>query len=140
MAIDVQITFDAADPHAQARFWAAALGHETEDHSALVEQLHTAGHLPPEAIIDDGGRPAFRDVAACRDPAGRGPRLFFQRVPEAKTAKNRIHLDLHVGPARLNAEVDRLIALGATRLWVSTDRGGPCVTLQDPEGNEFCLE
>ncbi len=140
MSTSVQIAFDTANPHCQARFWAAALHYEKEDHAAIVAQLLQAGLLQPDQVIEDEGRQAFRDVAACRDPAGKGPRLFFQRVPEGKTAKNRVHLDLHVGPDQQAAEVERLKALGATHLWTSTDRGAPCVTLADPEGNEFCVE
>lgn len=140
MAIGVQVSFDAADPHSLARFWAAALGYEQEDHSGIVERLLAAGHLPPDQAIELHGRKAFRDAAACRDLEGRGPRLFFQRVPEGKVAKNRVHLDLHVGPERAVAEAERLISLGATPLWTSNDRGGLCITLQDPEGNELCVE
>ena len=140
MATGFQVTFDAADPHRLARFWAEALHYRKEDHSPIVEQLLAAGRLQPDEAIEDEGIRAFRDVAACRDPDGRGPRLFFQRVPERKSAKNRVHLDLHVGRDNIEAEAERLIGLGAKRLWTSNDRGGPCITLQDPEGNELCVE
>jgi hypothetical protein len=140
MAIPVQVTFDAADPHRLARFWAEALHYQKEDHAALVEQLLAAGQLPPDAVVEDEGKRAFRDVAACRDPDDQGPRLFFQRVPEGKSAKNRVHLDVHVGPANVEAETRRLTRLGAQQLWTSNDRGGPCITMADPEGNEFCVE
>ena len=138
--IDIQVTFDTADPHRVARFWAIALHYEKEDHSAFVAQLVDQGRLPLEATaIVDGGR-QFADVTACRDPEGRRPRLFFQRVPEAKTVKNRVHLDLHVGKDRIDEEVARLLGLGATPAWESNDRGGRCVTMRDVEGNEFCVE
>ncbi|HEX2173580.1 MAG TPA: VOC family protein [Dehalococcoidia bacterium] len=140
MATHCQITFDAADPHRLARFWAEALHYRKEDHSALVGQLLAAGHLRADEVIEDEGGQAFRDVAACSDPENQGPRLFFQRVPEPKSAKNRVHLDLHVGRDQAQAEMQRLIGLGATYLWTSTDRGGPCYTLRDPEGDEFCVE
>jgi hypothetical protein len=140
MAIGVQVAFDAADPHRLARFWADALGYEKEDHSVLVEQLLADGRLPPDAVVEDEGRAAFADVAACRDPAGQGPRLFFQRVPEPKAGKNRVHLDLHVGTERMQEEAERLIGMGATHLWTTADRGAPCMTLADPEGNELCVE
>ena len=140
MAISYQVTFDTVDAHRLARFWADALHYRKEDHSAIVEQLLAAGRLRPEDVVEDEGKRAFRDVAACHDPDGRGPRLFFQNVPERKSTKNRVHLDLHVGPANSEAEVERLIGLGATYLWSSHDRGGPCITLQDPEGNELCVE
>jgi hypothetical protein len=140
MAIPFQVTFDAAEPHRLARFWADALQYTVEDHSQLVDQLLAAGRLHAADVVEESGRRAFRDVAACADPQGNGPRLFFQRVPEGKVGKNRVHLDLHVGGERREAEVERLIGLGASRLWVTSDRGAPCVTLGDPEGNEFCVE
>ena len=140
MTIAVQITFDAADPHALARFWAAALAYQVEDHSDLVTELVAAGHLPAEATVEVEGRPAFADVAAASDPEGKRPRLFFQKVPEAKAAKNRVHLDLHVGADRVEAEAERLKGLGATFLWTSDDRGAYTITLADPEGNELCVD
>jgi len=134
-----QVVFDAADPHAVARFWAAALGYEKEDHTAVVDGLLAAGHLTADEVIEvDGGR-GFAAVTAAIDPAGVRPRLFFQQVPEAKVVKNRVHLDIRVGDADLDAEVERLQALGATFAWETADRGPRVVTLRDPEGNELCL-
>ncbi len=86
-----------------------------------------------------GGRSAFRDVAACRDPRGTEPRLFFQRVPEGKTAKNRVHLDIHVDPDGQAEEAARLTRLGATLIGTHDDRGPLTYVMRDPEGNEFCL-
>ena len=74
------------------------------------------------------------DLAACSDPGQTRPRLLFQRVPERKTVKNRMHLDVHVGPQRAEEEAERLAALEATRAWMSDDRGVYCITLRDPEG------
>jgi hypothetical protein len=81
------------------------------------------------------------------DPDGRGPRLYFQRVPEAKTVKNRVHLDLNVSGGhgtplaerrrRCDAEVERLLGVGATRLGTVEEAGGFAVNMADPEGNEF---
>lgn len=135
----VQVVFDASDPHAQSRFWAVALGYQVEDHSAVVAALLDSGRLPAEEALEVDGRRVFRDVATCVDPDGSGPRLFFQRVPEPKTTKNRVHLDLHVGPERAAAEVERLVALGASVAWVIADRGPVTTTLRDPEGNELCV-
>jgi hypothetical protein len=73
------------------------------------------------------------------DPAGAGPRLFFQRVPEQKTAKNRVHLDVNVGKDRLDAKVAELVALGATEHGRREELGSSWVVMRDPEGNEFCL-
>jgi hypothetical protein len=90
-------------------------------------------------------------ASASVDPDGAGPRLFFQQVPEGKTAKNRLHLDVRSAPglegdermAALETEADRLVALGATR--VSRSEPAPPMShgflvMQDPEGNEFCLD
>lgn len=139
MATTIQIAFDASDVHALARFWAQALDYEVEDHSAVVDQLVSAGRLQEEEAVEVDGRRAFRDVAACRDPAGGRPRLFFQRVPEPKTAKNRVHLDLQVGADAREAEVQRLLGLGASVAWTTSDRGPVTTTLRDPEGNELCV-
>lgn len=136
----IQIAFDAADPHALAAFWADVLGYEVEDHSELVDSLVAGGRLTDAERIVVDGRPAFRDVAAARDPKGESPRLFFQRVPEPKTAKNRVHIDVRVPEERRQAESERLIGQGATLLWITSDRGPVTYTLQDPEGNEFCLD
>jgi hypothetical protein len=84
------------------------------------------------------------------DPSGAGPRLFFQRVPEGKVVKNRVHLDVRVGTglvgeerlAVLEAECARLVELGATRvrLLVADEENESCMVMQDVEGNEFCLD
>src|SRR3954447_7218013 len=108
MATTVQVTFDCADPHALARFWAAALHYEKEDHAALVGQLLASGAIERDETVDVDGGVQFADVSACRDPDGAGPRLFFQRVPEGKVAKNRLHLDLHLGREKYEAEAERL--------------------------------
>jgi hypothetical protein len=135
----IQVAFDAADPHALAAFWADVLGYEVEDHAEFVESLVAAGRLRPDEVTVRDGRSAFADVAAARDPAGTGPRLFFQRVLEPKSAKNRVHVDVPVPEERREAESRRLIEKGATLLWITSDRGPTTYTLQDPEGNEFCL-
>jgi hypothetical protein len=135
----LQISFDAADPHALARFWAAALHYDVEDHTGVVRSLLDAQRLPPDEAVEIDGRLTFRDVATCRDPQGRRPRLFFQRVPEPKAAKNRVHLDIQVGEAAQPDEVARLARLGARLLWTTSDRGPVNTTMADPEGNEFCV-
>lgn len=144
-----KLVIDAADPHTQADFWAAALHYEVEDNSALVERLLGLGALPGAATVEFHGRPAFRDLIAVRHPddpydpdsgTGLGRRLLFQRVPEAKTVKNRLHLDLHPGADRRDAEVERLEGLGATVLRRVKEAGGEWVVMTDPEGNEFCVQ
>jgi len=134
-----QITFDCANPNALADFWAQVLGTEVEDHADFVDKLVSDGLMPADDRIVFSGRSAFRDVAACSDPSGLEPRLFFQRVPESKVAKNRVHLDIHVEPDRKLAEVERLERLGAELIETHSDRGPVAYVMRDPEGNEFCL-
>jgi len=136
MGTRVQVAVDATDPHALVRFWAEALRYEREDHSGIIAQLLDAGQLRQAEVVEVDGHRAFRDVAACSDPAAGGPRVFFQRVPEPKTAKNRVHLDLQVGPDSAGDEVERLVALGTTVAWTTSDRGPVTTTMYDPEGNE----
>ncbi|OLT06937.1 glyoxalase [Pseudonocardia sp. CNS-004] len=145
MARDVQFTFDAADPAALAAFWAAALGYE--------QQAPPSGFESWEQALDAFGVPPERrnDAAAVIDPDGAGPRVFFQRVPEGKQAKNRVHLDVRAAPglegdarmAALEAEAERLVARGATRLErhePAPPLGAGHIVMADPEGNEFCLD
>ena len=142
MAVGVQVTFDAADPARLGAFWAELLGY--------VEQPPPEGFGSwPEALAAWGVPEDQRGSAyAIVDPSGVGPRLFFQRVPEAKAAKNRVHLDLNVGAgwpaderrAYVHAQAGRAVALGATQVRVVEQRGEFWVVLQDPDGNEFCLQ
>ncbi|TDC80177.1 VOC family protein [Streptomyces hainanensis] len=145
MARDVQITFDCADPAALSAFWAEALDYRLQDSPpgfASWDQALDAMGVPPERR---------NDRSAVVDPEGAGPRLFFQRVPEGKAAKNRVHLDVRAAPglagdarmAALEAAAERLVALGATRLErhePAPPLGGGHLVLADPEGNEFCLD
>ncbi|GAA3096674.1 hypothetical protein GCM10020254_47440 [Streptomyces goshikiensis] len=95
--------------------------------------------------------PERRDAwFVCMDPAGEGPRMYFQRVPEGKVAKNRMHLDVRAGTglvgeerlATLDAERARLVALGAVhvRTLLADEENESCILMQDVEGNEFCLD
>lgn len=149
MTLQWKLVIDAEDPHAQADFWAAVLGYAVEDNSALVERLLEVGAVPPEITVEHHGRAAFRDLIAVRHPddpyeqetgTGLGRRLLFQRVPEKKTVKNRLHIDVHAGPERRDAEVTRLQELGATVLYRVDEPSGQWVTMADPEGNEFCVQ
>ena len=114
MTLSWKIVIDCADPHAQAAFWSATLGYTVEDNSVLIEQLLAAGHIDQSMITTVSGRAAFRGLQAVRHPddpvweitgAGLGRRLLFQQVPEPKTVKNRLHLDLHAGAENRRAEV-----------------------------------
>jgi len=106
------LTIDCRDPELVARFWCEALGYELEE-------------------IDD-------EDAWLRDPAGRGWSMLFQTVPEGKTVKNRLHLDLSP-PSTMQAEVDRLVTAGASALRRVDEEGIFWTVLADPEGNEFCV-
>ncbi|MET9665240.1 VOC family protein [Streptomyces sp. NPDC006475] len=149
MTVHWKLVVDCSDPHTQADFWAAALEYRREDHSALIESLRQAGQLPDGSTTQAHGRDAWLDYTAVRHPddefekdtdIGLGRRLLFQRVPEGKTVKNRLHLDLHVGPEKREAEVARLEGLGATVLYRQDQPIGVWTTMADPEGNEFCVE
>jgi catechol 2,3-dioxygenase-like lactoylglutathione lyase family enzyme len=142
---DVQITFDCADPAELAAFWAHALGYRLQDPPPGFrswEEALEAMHVPPEHR---------NDASALIDPEGRGPRMFFQRVPEGKQAKNRVHLDVRAAPglagearmAALESEAQRLVSHGATRLQrfePAPPLGAGHLVMADPEGNEFCLD
>jgi predicted enzyme related to lactoylglutathione lyase len=109
------VSFDCSDPYALARFWSEVVGHP----------------VSPEC--------APGDTEVVVEPPG-GPRLFFQAVPEEKTVKNRVHVCLQPGDRTRDAEVDRLLTLGAR---VSDDHrtadGEGWLVLLDPAGNEFCM-
>ncbi|MER0240522.1 VOC family protein [Streptomyces sp. HSW2009] len=138
----IQVTFDCADPERVGRFWCEVLG-----------------YVPP--AVPDGfdtwdaynrAQPVEKQGAwfASIDPSGEGPRLYFQRVPEGKVAKNRVHIDVRAGAglvgeerlATLEAECARLMALGAERvqLMLADEENESCIYMRDIEGNEFCLD
>ncbi|MER5348864.1 VOC family protein [Kitasatospora sp. NPDC002551] len=148
MPMHWKLVIDAADPHRQAAFWAAALDYTLEDHSTLIAGLLSAGAITPDQVTEVDGRHAWQTLAAVRHPedphdptsdTGLGRRILFQRVPEPKQGKNRLHLDLHPGPDAREATVTRLTSLGATLLRDVTEPGGSWTVMQDPEGNEFCV-
>jgi hypothetical protein len=137
-----QVTFDCAEPERVARFWCEVLGYVVPPPPAGFATWDDFDRsLPPQ---DQGS------WFACIDPSGVGPRLFFQRVPEGKVVKNRLHLDVRVGTglvgeerlATLEAECARLVALGAVRvrLLPADDDNESCIVMQDIEGNEFDLD
>ncbi|MGI8682909.1 MAG: VOC family protein [Mycobacteriales bacterium] len=142
MARPFQVTIDAVDPARLAAFWAAALDYEV--------QPPPAGFASWEEFLGAQGVPReqWGTASAITDPDGVRPRIFFQRVPEPKRAKNRVHLDLQSGGGpgvpverqrgAVRAEVDRLVALGATEVSEHADLGVVWVVMRDPEGNEFC--
>ena len=142
------MVIDSLDAAALADFWAAALDYQVEDPSPLIRQLLAAGRIGTEAVVEHRGHQLFRGYAGIRHPddpfdetsgVGHGRRLLFQDVPEPKSGKNRLHLDVHSEPGGLDLLVARLEELGATRLR-EVDQGpaGHWWVMQDPEGNEFC--
>ena len=138
----VQVTFDCVDPSTLATFWAAVLGYPPPDIHAVRAKLRALG----TADEDLGNWCAVEDPSPSLDGTAR-PRLFFQRVPEPKVVKNRVHLDVAApsdGPGdrrqQIDAEVRRVVQLGARELRSVTDDAGYFVVLQDPEGNEFCID
>lgn len=142
MGRTVQITFDAAEPHTLVAWWADLLGYRVEDHHDRVVELLAAGHLSDSDVVVLDGRKAFADAATAIDPDGAGPRLYVQRVPEPKTAKNRVHLDVRTGsagPEELDAEVERLLERGGSLVEWGNQPGHRSAVMRDPEGNEFCL-
>lgn len=149
MALDWKLVVDCTDPIGLADFWANALGYVVEDNSVLIQRLLDAGIVDADAYVEVEGRKAWRIMAAVRhpddpvDPAsgtGLGRRILFQAVPEPKQGKNRLHIDLHAGPANRDAEVRRLEGLGARILRVVADHGSVHTTMADPEGNEFDVQ
>ncbi|MEU8586936.1 VOC family protein [Streptomyces sp. NPDC048664] len=150
-ALDWKLVVDARDSLVLADFWAAALGYEIEDNSALIARLLDAGQLPEAAVIEHADRRYFRGFAAIRHPEdpydketgiGQGRRILFQDVPEPKAVKNRLHIDVHAGAGTeaRDGTVARLESLGAARV-EELDKGpaGHWVVMRDPEGNEFCV-
>jgi hypothetical protein len=147
-ALRTQLVFDAADPHALAAFWADAIGYEHEDIDAFVRGIVEAGHAPEEETIEIDGKKRWRTLASLRHPddplrddgVGTGRRILFQAVPESKTAKNRVHIDINVGPEARQEHVDRLVALGATVVREFDLPEGRWTAMLDPEGNEFDVQ
>ena len=140
MAYEFQVTIDSTAPHPLADWWADALGWEREPtDEAFIRRMIDGGHARESETMRHNGELVWVVGAAIRHPTGGAPRVLFQQVPEPKTVKNRVHLDVRVGPEARDAEVERLTAAGATVL--HHGRQGPYtwVTLADPEGNELCL-
>ncbi len=143
MATQVQVVFDCGDPDRMASFWAEALGYQVQPppdgYGSWEEFLRSVG--VPESEWDS--------ASAIVDPADTGPRIYFQKVPERKVVKNRVHLDINVGGRdtpteerrkRVDAEAERLSGLGATRIRSCDQQGEYWVAMLDPEGNEFDIQ
>jgi len=141
-----QLTIDCADPDLLAHFWMAALGYVAqpppEGHATWWDFWRSIG------VPDDENYDGLDSIV---DPEGRSPRIWFQQVPERKSVKNRLHLDIHASGGRANpldvrrerviAEADRLVRLGASQVRELSGDGVDHfgITMADPEGNEFCI-
>jgi hypothetical protein len=135
----MQVAVDCENPENLANFWAEVLRYTVMEapsgYATWSDFSKSAATFPGEGWI------------RIADPDGRGPTILFHRVPEAKTVKNRVHLDLFVTPvdkgrehhALVDTEVGRLVALGATHRWTKADETDYFAVLHDPEGNEFCV-
>ncbi|MDT4961244.1 MAG: hypothetical protein QOF87_891 [Pseudonocardiales bacterium] len=142
MSESFQVTFDAANPQRLGEFWAAVLGY--------VMQPPPEGFDSWDAFLDSVSWPADQRDAmyAIVDPEGTKPRLLFQKVPEGKTAKNRVHLDVNVGAglphdgrkSAVRTRADEIVALGATELRTAEENGEYWIVMQDIDGNEFCVQ
>ena len=153
MSSTIQVTFDANDPRTLSIFWRDVLGYV---HPA-PPGVELAPGEDPLAAWDDflrtSGVPAEQrnSASALEDPDRTGPRIFFQQVPEGKSGKNRLHLDVRTASdlrgeermAALEVECGRLVGLGATRLARHEPQAPTSIgfiVMADPEGNEFCLD
>ncbi|MEU8596155.1 VOC family protein [Streptomyces globisporus] len=118
-----ELAIDCADPSALARFWCSVLDYEVQG----VEEGEEVVTIGPPSVPEGKNRPG---------PVP--PALTFARVPEGKTLKNRLHIDVNPTDREQDEEVERLLALGARR--ADAGQGGASwVVLTDPEGNEFCV-
>lgn len=140
-----QLAFDANDPPQLARFWAAALGYQPDPPrtSATTWDRHYRARLGDDEAFDD----------RIFDPAGLCPPIWFQKVPEPKAGKNRLHLDLYPTGRDDTISMERRVQVVEARvldlegLGATVERrtqGGPgesfyYVVMRDPEGNEFCV-
>lgn len=144
MPVRYQLVIDCADPDRQARFWAAALGYELAPPPtgfATWNDYYRDLGVPEEELVDGADR--------ISDPHGEGPPIWFHEVAEGKVVKNRLHIDIRasggrsepmaVRKARVDAEAERLVGLGATITVVMAQDGLDhyAVGMKDPEGNEF---
>jgi Glyoxalase-like domain len=137
-----QVTIDCADPAGLAKFWAGALRYELQPPPPGFDSW--PDFLQAQGVPEE----QWNNASAVIDPSGVGPRVFFQKVPEPKTGKNRVHLDLSAGGGpgvpledqrrQVETEVRRLEALGATKVDEHEELGVHWAVLRDPEDNEFC--
>jgi Glyoxalase-like domain len=142
MAHEFQVTVDCADPHTLADWWAQTLGWQVEPQDeAFIRRMISAGYAADSDTKLHRGALVWSEGAAIRHPDGprRAPRVLFQQVPEPKSVKNRMHLDVRIGTGDLEQAVAALTARGAKFLHNGQQGPHTWATLADPEGNEFCV-
>jgi hypothetical protein len=144
VGVSFQVTFDCSDPAGLAEFWAEVLHYKEQDPPegfATWQEFLRAQSIPENE---------WNSASAIVDPEGKGSRVYFQKVSERKTVKNRVHLDINVSGGRavseeerikrILAEAERLIGLKATKQNVVQEQAEFWIVMCDPEGNEFCLQ
>ena len=143
MAYTFQLVVDANDPHVLADWWAETLGWRVEAQDAtFIRSMIDQGHATEAQTREYRGALVWREGAAIHpdtEPSPQRARILFQEVPEAKTVKNRVHIDLRLGDDDAEAVRERLVARGATVLHSGQQGPHTWVTMADPEGNEFCV-
>ncbi|HET7015083.1 MAG TPA: VOC family protein [Streptosporangiaceae bacterium] len=147
MAYEFQVVIDSERPHELAAWWAQTLGWEVEPQDeAFIKKMIAEGHASDADTITFNGALVWRDGGAIRYPGevgsalhGPHPRVLFQLVPEGKTVKNRLHLDVRIGSDNSEDVVAKLTERGATFLHTGSQGPHTWVTMADPEGNEFCV-
>ncbi|WP_146360805.1 VOC family protein [Arthrobacter yangruifuii] len=144
MAYNVQICVDCTDAHRQADWWAETLGWTLEPSDQdYISSMLDQGFAEPEDVTEHNGVRVWRDGAAICPPDQVGQkdrlRILFQPVPEPKTVKDRIHLDVILGDMAKEEARTRLEQRGATFLYEASQGPQSWYTMADPEGNEFCI-
>ena len=144
MAFKLQVVFDCRDPASLSKFYAEALHYKLQD--------PPSGYSSWEDWLEEQGIPEaeWNSASAIVDPEGKGPRVYFQQMDTPKLGKNRLHIDINASGGlrvpiserkrQVNAEVERLLDLGATKHHELEEMGEYCVIMLDPEGNEFCVQ
>lgn len=143
MDLSIQVTLDCTDPHTQAAWWAQTLDWMVEPiEPGFIRKMVDAGQASEDDTMDFNGELVWKIGAGiCPvDQVGKLPRqrMVFQRVPEPKTVKNRMHLDLHPGVDKDELR-GQLVARGASFLYAGNQGPFSWYAMADPEGNEFCI-
>jgi Glyoxalase-like domain len=142
MTYEFQLTVDCADPRVLADWWAETLGSVPESSdSAMIQKMIDHGYATDDDVTVYKGELRWKSLATIRHPddPDHGPRrrMSFQAVPEPKTVKNRLHIDVNVGPEHIDAALEKLVNRGGQFLCLQQQGPESWVTMADPEGNEF---